>query len=169
MARPDIKLGQLLTLPPDSDPVDKERLSAVNQGLDRIYQSDEFAEAVARQASGEAEVIYDTADPNDPDRQPLFTDGQVVLVREDVAYGFHPEPQRGVDISPSIEGQTRRITNSLWTSGSEAGGILTRPSHWHLREQGDLTAVELTSREALGVLQTVVNVFSEPRAAAPAQ
>lgn len=170
MARPDIKLGQLLTLPPDSDPVDEERLSAVNQGLDRIYQSDEFVEAQRRQASGEAEIVYDSDDPSDPERSPIFTDGQVVLVRESVAYGFHPEPQRGVDISPSIEGQARRITNSLWTSGSDgAGGTLTRPAHWHLREQGDLTMVALTDNLAVSALETVVNVFSQPQASAPTQ
>ncbi len=164
MAFPDRTPGRGGEIRPGNPPSgltkqQSERLVVVRGVLDRIYESDEFAEAIARQASGKAEIVYDTIDPNSPNRQPLFTDGQVVLRRNDgVAYGFHRGIARGVDISPSVEvrGGRRALTTSLWTSGlDQVGGVL------RLYQVGGYRRVELAPREALGVLETVVNVFSE--------
>lgn len=160
MAFPDresVRDDMGLDVPYPLTKIQRERLGVIRGVLDRIYESDEFSDALVRQASGEAEMV-DTIDPNSFSRQPLFRDGQVVLRRNDgAAYGFHRGSARGVDISPSVEIRGRRVlTTSLWTSGlDQVGGFL------RIYQVGGYRRVELTPGEALRVLETVVNVFSE--------
>lgn len=135
----------------------RERLAVVNGVLDRIYESDEFAEAVARQASGQAEIAYNTLDPNDHNRRPLFED-QIVLNRDGVLYGFHPASARGVDISPQVDVRGNRIiTTTVFVIYSEPAGItrIINPI------MGGERFVSLLPREALRLLETIATVFSE--------
>ena len=151
--------------PPPLSRQQDERLTVVKGVINRIYESDEFAEVERKQASGEAEIIYDKTDPNDPSRRPVFDAEQVVLTRDGVAFGFLTGAHRGVETSSVVEFRGRRIiTTSAWTRGSDVAGVIKI-----VPPVGEERFVTLIPKQVLSTLETVATIFSRDEAPAEPQ